>query len=180
MISKGRLCHENNIKDDTYCCRKDLIVAICVALNKLSCLPSWNRHTEIMKSSAVKQCQPSDNASYKLSTSLEFITSCWQLWQLLQVVASFDSCYKLLPVLTAVASFDSCYKLLTALTAVTSCCQPWQAANSIGSCYKLLPALTGLTSCRQHWQLLQAVAGFDSCYNMLPVLTAVTSCCQLL
>ena len=172
MISKGRLCHENNIKDDTYCCRKDLIVAICVALNKLSCLPSWNRHTEIMKSSAVKQCQPAGyrqlqavnifRIHYKLLTALTAATSCHQLWQVLQAFASSDSCYKLLPAVTsccqfwqllqAVASFDSCYKLLPALTAVTSCRQLWQ----------LLPALTGLTSC-WHWQLLQAVSSNGSC-----------------
>ena len=40
MILRGRLCHKNNMKDDTYCCRKDLIVAIRAALNKFICLPS--------------------------------------------------------------------------------------------------------------------------------------------
>ena len=117
-----------------------------------------NRYTEIMKSSAVKQCQPAGYRQlqavnifriyYKLLTALTAVTSCRQLWQVLQAFASSDSCYKLLP-------------------AVTSCCQFWQllqAVASFDSCYKLLPALTAVTSCCQLWQLLQAVASFESCY----------------
>ena len=159
------------MKDDTYCCRKDLIVVICAALNNLISLPSWKLKTLQSENARLLVI-----ASYKLSTAL-VMSSCWQLWQLSKAVAWSDNCckqffksfYQLWQLVQAVASLGSCYKLSTALASVTSCCQHWQllqAVASFDSCYKLLSALT-------------AAASFDSCHKLLPALTAVTSCLQL-
>ena len=157
------------MKDDTYCCRKHLIVAICAALNNLICLPSWKLKTLQSENARLLVI-----ASYNLSTALGVMSSCWQL---LKAVARFNNCrkqffksfYQLWQLLQAVASLDSCYKLSTALASVTSCCQHWQllqAVASFDSCYKLSSALT-------------AAASFDRSYKLSPALTAVTSCCQL-
>ena len=103
-------------------------------------------------------------ASYKLSTALTAVPTCWQLWRLLQVVASievFTSFCQLWQPLQAVGSFDSFYKLSLALAAVTSCTQLWKLLQAVNICNMLSPALTAVTSC---CQLIQAVV----------------SCCQLL
>ena len=60
---------------------------------------------------------------YRLLIALTAVTSCRQLWQLLQAVDSFDSCWQLLQ---AVVNFDSNSKLSTALTVVKSRRQLWQ------------------------------------------------------
>ena len=152
MILRGRLCHENDMKDDTYCCRKGLIVAICAALNNLIWLPS--RKLKTLQSENARLLVI---ASYKLSTALGVMLSCWQLWQLLKAVARFDNCRK--------QFFKSFYQLWQLL----------QAVASLDSCYKLSTALASVTSCRQHWQLLQAVASFDSCYKLSSALTVAAS-----
>ena len=88
---------------------------------------------------------------YKLSPALTSVTSCKQLWQLLQ----------------AVASYDSCYELSTILTAVTSCCQLWQLLQGVTSfdiCYKLSPALTVVTGC---WQLSERLLQLNVTYMKL-------------
>ena len=79
---------------------------------------------------------------YKLLPALTAVTSCRQLWQLLQ----------------AVDSLDSFYKLSTASKAVTSCCQLWQ----------LLLAVVSFDCCYQLWLLLYVGASFDSCYQLSP------------
>ena len=93
------------------------------------------------------------------------VTNCWQLWQLLQNVSSFESCYDVVNALTVVANCGQLWQLL-------------QAVDSIDICYKLLAALTPVTRCWQLWH-----PTFDSCYKLsrtfrcykLPtILTAVT------
>ena len=87
------------------------------------------------------------NSCYKLSTALKAVTSCCQLWQLSQAVASFDSCYKLLP----------------ALTAVTCCLQLWQLLQALKY---LIPSLR-VNSLSPAFTAVTAVASFASCYKLL-------------
>ena len=109
------------------------------------------------------------------------VTSCQQLWQMLQAVSSFESCYKLLTVFTAVIScqqflqllqavdsFESCYKLLTVISVVTSCWQLWQLSHGVNSCETE-------TSCQQlslHKQALDSFDNYDSFCKQLAALTA--------